>query len=118
MVQIEQQQTPHLSHAQVGRRILRATGALMVFQVILKGFGIIEKSILGHLFGTSYLTDAYNAAKDIAFYIFQMVDQVVMHSFLPVFVQRMREQGEKDAWRLASTTINILVLLMAAAAIS
>jgi len=117
MVQVDQAVTPQVSHSQVGRRILRATGALMLIQVVMRGFGLIEKMILGRLFGTSYLTDAYNAAKDIAFYIFQMVDQVVMHSFLPVFVQRLREQDEKDAWRLASTTINILMLIMAAVAI-
>lgn len=112
MVQSTQQSGTQVPASQIGQRILRATGALMGIQIILKGFGAIEKIILGHLFGASYLTDAYNAAKDIAFYIFQMVDQVVMHSFLPVFVQRMREHGEEDAWRLASTIINALIPLM------
>ena len=44
-------------------------------------------------------------------------DQVIMHSFLPAFVQRLRARGEKDAWRLASTTINLLILLMAVIAV-
>lgn len=113
MVQTDRIQSQEASKGHVGRRIFRATGALMIIQVILRGFGLIEKSILGYLFGTDYRTDAYNAAKDIAFYLFQMVDQVVMHSFLPVFVQRMRDFGERHAWRLASTTFNFLILLMA-----
>jgi putative peptidoglycan lipid II flippase len=46
-----------------------------------------------------------------------MVEQVIMHSFLPVFVQRQREHGEQDAWRLASTTFNLLITLMAIIAV-
>ncbi len=97
---------------------MRATGALMLIQVVMKFFGLIEKMILGHLFGTSFFTDAYSQARDIAFYVFQMVDQVVMHSFLPVFVQNIREKGEKDAWRLASTAINMLIILMGIVAVT
>ncbi len=112
-----QQQTPvSTSPLHVGRRIVRATGALVIIQAILRAFGLVEKMVLATFFGTGWQADAYNAAKDIAFYIFQFVDQVVMHSFLPVFVQRMREQGEAHAWRLASTTINLLILLLAVVA--
>jgi len=116
MVQTEQP-TTHLSPAQTARRILRATGALMLVQVIIKCFGLIEKMILAKYFGTDYRADAYNAARDIAMYLFQLGDQVIMHSFLPVFVARLREHGEKDAWRLASTTLNIIVLLTATLAV-
>ncbi|MEI7832047.1 MAG: lipid II flippase MurJ [bacterium] len=117
-MQIEQNTHEETPPAQVGQRIMRATGALMLIQVVMKFFGLIEKMILGHLFGTSFITDAYSQARDIAFYVFQMVDQVVMHSFLPVFVQNIREKGEKDAWRLASTAINLLIILMAVVAVT
>lgn len=100
------------SAGQIGRRIFRATGALMIIQVILKFFGLIEKMILGHLFGTTYLTDAYMTARDVSAYMLQFVDNVLMHSFVPVFIQRMRESGEKDAWRFASTIINLLLILV------
>lgn len=119
MVQVDQQVTPQtpLSHAQVGRRILRATGALMFVQVIMRCFGLIEKIIMSHYFGTGDQANAYSAARRIAGPVLQLGEQVIMHSFLPSFVQRMREQGEKDAWRLASTTINIMLLLMGAIAV-
>lgn len=118
MVHVDPQQVQQPpQRSQVGRRIFRATGALMIIQVIIKGFGIIEKSILGHLFGTSFSTDAYMAARDIASYPLQFIDQVIMHSFVPAFMLRMREHGEKDAWRLASTIINLLVLLITSCAI-
>jgi len=117
MIDAQNQSHEQVPAAQVGRRVLRATGALMLIQVFLKGFGLIEKMVLSRCFGTGWQADAYNAAKDIAFYVFQIVDQVIMHSFLPVFVQRLREQGEKDAWRMASTAINLLILLMGAIAL-
>ena len=111
MTHIEQPQAAP-SPTQTSRRIVRATGALMLVQVILRGFGLIEKMILAKYFATNYLADAYNAARDIAMYGFQLADQVIMHSFLPVFVARLREEGEAKAWRLASTTINLLLLVM------
>jgi len=117
MVQTDLQQTQPAENSQVGRRIFRATSALMLIQVVIKGFGIIEKSILGHLFGATYLTDAYMAARDIASYLLQFVDQVIMHSFIPVFIQRLREHGESDAWRLASTIMNLLVFIVTGLAV-
>ncbi|HEY3416904.1 MAG TPA: lipid II flippase MurJ [Armatimonadota bacterium] len=119
MVQSEQQAAVQdVPHAQVANRILRATGALMLVQIVLRGFGFIEKMILGKYFGTEWMADAYNAGKDIAFYVYQFIDQAVMHSFLPVFVGRLREHGEEDAWRLASTVINMLALLMLIVAVA
>ena len=117
MVEVSSQPHEQVPAAQVSRRVMRATGALMLIQVFLKAFGLIEKMVLSRLFGTGWRADAYNAAKDIAFYLYQLVDQVVMHSFLPVFVLRLREHGEKDAWRLASTAINLLILAMATIAV-
>lgn len=113
MVHMDASQPPEKAKGLLGSRILRATSAIMLVQIVIRGFGLIEKSILGHVFGTSILADAYAAAKQIAFYLYQIVDQVVMHSFLPVFVQRLHEEGEEKAWRLASTTINLIMLLMA-----
>jgi putative peptidoglycan lipid II flippase len=104
--------TPVASPAGVGQRILRATGALMIIQVVLRLFGIIEKIVLSHYFGTNPLAEAYFAARRLAFIVFEVIDQVIMHSFLPVFVKRLREQGEADAWRLASTTLNGLLILL------
>ncbi|MHB9026680.1 MAG: murein biosynthesis integral membrane protein MurJ [Armatimonadota bacterium] len=113
MVQSEEQAgIQDVPRSQITNRILRATGALMLIQVILRGFGLIENIILGKYFGTSILADAYNAAREIAFYPIQFIDQAIMHSFLPVFVERMRAHGEREAWRLASTVINLLALSM------
>ncbi|MHB9129468.1 MAG: murein biosynthesis integral membrane protein MurJ [Armatimonadota bacterium] len=113
MVQVDQQTTPQLSATQVGRRIFRATAALMLIQVIMRGFGLIQSIIMTYYFGTGEQANAFSAANRIANPVLMFGEQVFMHSFLPPFVQRMREHGEEDAWRMASTTINILIILMA-----
>ena len=112
MVQLDSQHA-HVPPAQVARRIMRATGALMIIQIILRGFGIIEKMIMSHYFGTGDEANAYSAAKRIAEPIRQFGEQVVMHSFLPSFVSRLREHGDADAWRMASTIINLMGILAA-----
>jgi putative peptidoglycan lipid II flippase len=96
----------------MNKKIFRATGILMIIQVVMKFFGLIVNKIMSKFWGTDINADAYNAAKDIAFYLFQFVDQIIMHSFLPVFVQKMKDEGEEKAWKLASTAINLLVILM------
>lgn len=117
MVETNPQPTAEVPRAQVGRRIFRATGALMIIQVVMRLFGFIEKQIMSHFFGTGPEANAYSAARRIASPVLQLGEQVIMHSFLPAFVLRIREKGEKDAWRLASTVINILILLMVIVAI-
>jgi putative peptidoglycan lipid II flippase len=117
MVSTDPQHVPEVPRAQVGQRILKATGALMIIQVIMRCFGIIEKMIMSHYFGTGPEANAYSAARRIAAPVLQLGEQVIMHSFLPAFVLRLREKGEGDAWRLASTVINLLILLMAAVAV-
>jgi len=117
MVHTEHPTTHHLSPAQTARRILRATGALMLVQVILRCFGLVEKMIMSQYFGTGDEANAYSAAKRIAEPIRLFGEQVIMHSFLPAFVLRMRERGDKDAWRMASTIINLMALLTALVAI-
>jgi putative peptidoglycan lipid II flippase len=111
MVHTEDQTTA--GGQQVSRRIFRATGALMIIQVVMRGFGIIEKMIIGHFF-SAVQSDAYFAARRYAMSAFEFFDQALMHSFLPAFVQRMQEDGEERAWRLASTVINLLMLTVIA----
>ncbi len=106
----EELQTP--ADGGMNKKIFRATGVLMIIQMIMKFFGLIVNKVMSKFWGTDINADAYNAAKDIAFYLFQFVDQIIMHSFLPVFVQKMKEEGEEKAWKLASTAINLLILLM------
>ena len=100
----------------MNKKIFRATGILMIIQLVMRFFGLIVNKVMSKFWGTDINADAYNAAKDIAFYLFQFVDQIIMHSFLPVFVQKMKEEGEEKAWKLASTAINLLVVLMLAIA--
>ncbi len=113
MVQLNSQHAQPLPAAQVARRILRATGALMLVQFFLRTFGIVENIVMSYYFGTNEQANAYSAAKRIASPIMQFGEQVIMHSFLPPFVQRLREHGERDAWRMASTIINLMIVVMA-----
>ena len=120
MVQLDAPQTQpdrDEQHGQVTRRIYRATGALMLLQIVIRAFGLIQKIIMSHYFGTGAEANAYSVATKITAPILALGDQVIMHSFLPTFVQRMRERGERDAWRMASTCINIMILVMAVIAV-
>jgi len=96
----------------VGKKIAKATGALVLIQVFLRFFGLIETMVLSNIFGADKSTDAYFLARKITAPIMALGDQVIMHSFLPAFVQKMEKEGEKKGWQLASTIITLMIIVM------
>ena len=95
----------------VGKKIAKATGALVVVQLFLRLFGIIENMVLAQTVSLSNI-EIYLLAKRVTSPILALGDQVIMHSFLPAFVQKLESEGEGKAWRLASTVINLMLIIM------
>jgi len=93
-------------------KIAKATGILVAVQLFMRLFGIIENIVISQLGGSSNITDIYFLARKITSPIMSFGEQVIMHSFLPSFVRKMEEEGEAKAWHLASTVINLMLIIM------
>ena len=96
----------------VPTKIAKATGILVAVQLFMRLFGIIEAMVIAKLGGSGSITDIYFLARKITSPIMSFGEQVIMHSFLPSFVHKMEEEGEAKAWQLASTVINLMLLIM------
>jgi len=94
-----------------------ATGvALMI--VAAKCFGFVHKLVLADRAGAGSEVDAYFTAFGVAFFLFVLVDDIVVPSFLPCFVA-LRERDPATAAALLRRTLgavgSMLVLVAGAA---
>ena len=95
------------------RQIARAAGTVMAFFVLSRAAGLAREMIIGARFGTSADLDAYLAAFRLPDLLFQLVAGGALGSaFIPVFTQRLLNEGRAPAWRLASSVINLILLIM------
>ncbi len=102
-------QSKALSNRQIARAAL-----IVLFGFVASGvLGLIRTSIISATFGTSDALDAFYAAQRIPETIFVLVAGGALGSaFIPVFSRYLsREDGEDDAWRLASAVTTLITLI-------
>ncbi|MBW3613594.1 MAG: murein biosynthesis integral membrane protein MurJ, partial [Chloroflexi bacterium] len=100
--------------AAVGRVLVTASLILTVAALASRLLGWIRLLVIGSQFGASRELDAYFAAFRIPDAIFQLVVAGALSAALiPVF-QGYRARGQdEEAWRLASSIINLVVIALA-----
>jgi len=85
----------------------------MVAFVISRVLGLGREMIIGNQFGTSRELDAYLAAFRIPDLIFQLIAGGALGSaFIPTFSGYLAHGEERQAWRLASSIMNLVFLLL------
>lgn len=103
------------ARASVGQVIVNASLVLAVAAVASRLLGWVRLVVIGSQFGASRELDAYFAAFLIPDAIFQLVVAGALFTALvPVFVSLRARGQDIEAWRLASSVINALVLALAA----
>ncbi|NCO34636.1 MAG: hypothetical protein AUJ92_14695 [Armatimonadetes bacterium CG2_30_59_28] len=100
------------SGASTGKHIAKATGGIMIFHVLRFMLGFMEKPLIAHYFGTTSVADAYTVARDIVNRIWLIFEKVVNPSFLPCFIQSLKDDGEERAWSFTNTVATIMTALL------
>jgi len=101
-----------------GQIVLDASLILAVTAVASRLLGWVRLVVIGSQFGASKELDAYFAAFLIPDAIFQLVVAGALFTALvPVFVSYRARDQEEEAWRVASSVVNILVLGLAGVAL-
>ncbi len=100
------QDTGMLQRVRIGRAAMILTSAFIASRIL----GLLRTSMFAYVFGTSNISDAYLQAFLIPELIFNIVAGGALSSaFIPVFVG---EKSEKNAWRLASSALNLAIGVM------
>lgn len=96
-----------------------AGGAIIiaVFSVISRILGLVRDRLLAFYFGAGDVTDAYLAAFRLPDLIFNtLILGALGVAFIPVFLeywhQNQNYQGEQEAWKIANTVLNLIVIGM------
>ena len=98
----------------VARVVATASLILTIAALASRLLGWVRLLVIGSQFGASRELDAYFAAFRIPDAIFQLVVAGALSAALiPVFSGYRAREQEKEAWRLASSVINLVVIALA-----
>jgi len=92
----------------------KATLTIAVFSLLAKILGLARDAVFSHQFGTGPMMDAYFAAFRVPDFIYNLLILGTFSvAFIPVFSE-YRQKSQEDSNRLASSIINVTLLLMLA----
>ncbi|MHB8840836.1 MAG: murein biosynthesis integral membrane protein MurJ [Candidatus Aquicultor sp.] len=75
-------------------------------------FGFVREMVIANKFGANASTDAFLVAFRIPNIIYSLVVMGALSaSFIPIFTGLLANEKEKDAWRLAHTIFNLLLII-------
>ena len=113
-----EQPPPAVDAQAIGRVVVNASLILALAAVASRALGWIRLLVIGSQFGASRELDAYFAAFLIPDAIFQLVVAGALFTALvPVFASYRARDQDEEAWRLASSVVNILVITLAGLAL-
>src|SRR5438093_10365828 len=95
--------------------IARASAIMIVTLVASRVLGWLRLSVIGAKFGETPDLDAFIAAFKIPDAIFGLlVAGALASAFIPVFTGYLAREREAEAWRVASSVLNALLILLVA----
>ena len=95
------------------RRIARAALTVMAAFILSSLVGLLRNTVITNAFGTSVDLDSFNAANRITELLFNLVAGGALASaFIPTYTVFLAHKDNSGAWRLASSVINLVLLVL------
>ncbi len=100
------------------RKIARAALTVMAAFVVSSLVGLLRGIVIANAFGTSTQLDAFYSANRITELLFNLVAGGALASaFIPTFTGFLTNEDSKSAWRLASSVVNLVLVVLVAVSI-
>ncbi len=97
------------------RGVAKAAGIVMTAIFVSRILGFVRERAVAEVFGRTWVTDVFFAAFSIPDLMYQLlVGGALSSAFIPVFTGYLAEGKEDEAWHVASTFINFIVLALLA----
>ena len=94
------------------QQIARAAGIVTLAFIISNLTGLIRQILVADAFGTSDAMEAFNAANRISETLFNLVAGGALGSaFIPTFTSLLAKEKRQQAWQLASSITNLVLIL-------
>jgi putative peptidoglycan lipid II flippase len=97
----------------VNQRIAASAGIVMATILASRLLGFLREWAVAHQFGSSAVTDAYYTAFTLPDFVNYLVAGASLSiTFIPVFAKYLAEENEEEGWRVFSTVITVMVLVL------
>ncbi len=93
--------------------LAQAAFVVMAATLLSRVFGLVREQVMANYFGARTQIDAYRVAFLLP-NLFRMLlaDAAIASAFIPVFSSYLAKGDEKGAWQVASSVINLMVLVL------
>ncbi|QGG47912.1 murein biosynthesis integral membrane protein MurJ [Heliorestis convoluta] len=109
IIEKDEKKTPSIG----GQQVATAAASIMIAMLISRVLGFVREAAIGAKFGQNEVTDAYIAAFTLPdFLYFLLVGGALSTAFIPVFSSYIATKNDKEAWHVASSFINAMILLI------
>lgn len=98
----------------MSKNLVKATGVILVVNLIVKLLGFVRESVIAAGFGASFIADAYVVAYTIPYFLQAILGAAIVAAIVPVITSYMTEQRGAEAWKVGSLLINVIGLLLLA----
>ncbi len=99
------------------RQIARAASLVTAAYVLSNIAGLIRQILVANAFGTSAPMEAFNASNRISETLFNLVAGGALGSaFIPTFASLLAKEKRQEAWKLASSIFNLILIILTTAA--
>ncbi len=92
-------------------RLISATMAVSVAGVLSKILGFVRTMAVAAIFGTSAEVDALVVAQNIPGFLFGLIGAAIGTVVIPLFTRKRVTEGEEEAFRMAGSVWNCVLLL-------
>src|SRR5437899_8934307 len=97
--------------------LTRATAVMSVGTALSRITGFVRLAVIAWAIGgvESKLPDTYNLANSMPNIVYQLVlGEILATLFVPIFVDYLTTRAKDEAWRLASTILNLAIIIATA----
>jgi putative peptidoglycan lipid II flippase len=99
----------------LNRRIAQASGIVMASVLLSRVLGFFREWTVAHQIGSNAVTDAYYAAFTLPDFLNYLVAGGSLSvTFIPVFAKYLAEKREDEGWRVFSTVVTFMGVVVAA----
>ncbi|MCX8006882.1 MAG: murein biosynthesis integral membrane protein MurJ [Coriobacteriia bacterium] len=93
--------------------IARSTATMSIATTISRVTGFARTWAMAYALGVTVLSASYQVANNIPNMIYELVAGGTLSSvFIPLFIERIQRDGKDEAWRFASTVLNLTILAL------
>ncbi len=93
-------------------RLARSAGLIGIATMTSRVLGLVREQVLAFYFGAGDAMDAFNVAYRVPNLVRDLFAEGAMSAaFVPTFAQRLVKSTREEAWRLANSVVNALLLV-------